>query len=222
MITRISPARRARTRFPVSYALYAGSGQLLYELHLPFRRVGPVWGDPRQGHRSHPVLTFGPYLVTSGGLALAVALPTGAEGVAAMRLTWKDAVSTVFMAAIVVIYIALLNSTTAWLISSARGTAAAVLVLGMVGGCGMSATAGQYQGARTRAYTSLANVLGATALVAGVIALITASAVALAVLVMATLTLWLVATVRHTFSPPAGPSGGRDMHEVIHPEKSGH
>ena len=38
-----------------------------------------------------------------------------------MRLTWKDAVSTVFMAAIVVIYVAFLNSTTAWLISSARG-----------------------------------------------------------------------------------------------------
>ena len=126
------------------------------------------------------------------------------------------------MAAIAVICIAFLNSTTAWLISSARGTAAAVLVLGMVGGCGMSAAAGQYQGARTRACTSLASVLGATALVAGVIALITASTVALAILVLATLTLWLVATVRHTFSPAAGPSGDRDMHEVIHPEKTGH
>ena len=62
-----------------------------------------------------------------------------------MRLTWKDAVSTVFMAAIVVIYVAFLNSTTAWLISSARGTAAAVLVLGIVGGCGLSAAAEQYQ-----------------------------------------------------------------------------
>jgi len=35
-----------------------------------------------------------------------------------------------------------------WLISSARGTAAAVLVLGIVGGCGMSAAAEQYQGKR--------------------------------------------------------------------------
>ena len=88
-----------------------------------------------------------------------------------MRLTWKDAVSTVFMAAIVVIYVAFLNSTTAWLISSARGAAAAVLVLGIVGGCGMSAAAEQYQGKRARAYTSFASVLGATALVAGVIAI---------------------------------------------------
>src|ERR1700737_4519325 len=118
-----------------------------------------------------------------------------------MRLTWKDAVSTVFMAAIVVIYVAILNSTTAWLISSARGTAAAVLVLGIVGGCGLSAAAEQYQ--RVRAYASFASVLGVTALVAGVVALITASTVALAVLVVATLALWLVATTRHAFTPPA-------------------
>ena len=139
-----------------------------------------------------------------------------------MRLTWKDAVSTVFMAAIVVIYAAFLGSTTAWLISSARGTAAAVLVLGMVGGCGMSAAAGQYQDARARLYASLASVLGAAALVAGVTALITGSTVALAILVTATLALWLVATVRHALTPPAAPDGGRDTHEVIDPEKTRH
>ena len=139
-----------------------------------------------------------------------------------MRLTWKDAVSTVFMAAIVVIYVAFLNSTTEWLISSARGTAAAVLVLGIVGGCGMSAAAEQYQGQRARAYTSFASVLGATALVAGVIALITASTVALAILVVATLALWLVATARHAFTGPAVPGGGRHTHEVIHPEQTRH
>ena len=139
-----------------------------------------------------------------------------------MRLTWKDAVSTVFMAAIVVIYVAFLNSTTAWLISSARGTAAAVLVLGIVGGCGMSAPAEQYQDKRARAYTSVASVLGTTALVAGVIALITASTVALAILVAATLALWLVATVRHALTPRTVPGGDRDTHEAIHPEKTGH
>lgn len=139
-----------------------------------------------------------------------------------MKLTWKDAVSTVFMAAIVVIYVAFLNSTTAWLISSARGTAGAVLVLGFVGGCAMSA-AGQSQGTPARAYTSFASVLGVTALVAGVVALITANTVALAILVVATLALWLAATARHAFTPPDVPGGGgRDMHEVIHPEKTGH
>jgi hypothetical protein len=139
-----------------------------------------------------------------------------------MSLTWKDAVSTVFMAAVVVIYVAFLNSTTVWLISSARGTAAAVLVLGFVGGCAMSASADQGRGTGARAYTGVTSVVGITALVAGVVALITASTVALAVLVAATLTLWLAATVRHAITPAAVAGGGLDMHEVIHPEKTGH
>jgi hypothetical protein len=139
-----------------------------------------------------------------------------------MRLTWKDAVSTAFMAAIVVIYVAFLNSTTAWLISSARGTAAAVLALGIVGGCGMSVAAEQYQGQLARAYTSFASALGTTALIAGVIALITASTVALAVLVGATLALWLAATARHAFTRPAAASGDHHTHEVIRPEKTWH
>jgi len=66
----------------------------------------------------------------------------------------------------------------------------------------MSAAAGQYQGTRARAYTSFASVLGATALVAGVLALITASTVALAVLVVATLTLWLAARATGTYLNP--------------------
>jgi hypothetical protein len=143
------------------------------------------------------------------------------EGVPAMRLTWKDAVSTVFMAAIVIIYAAFLNSTTAWLISSARGTAAVVLVLGMAGGCGMSAAPEQHQDNGARAYTSFASVLGAAALVAGVIALITASTVALATLVVATLALWLAATARHALTPRTVPGGDRDTYEIIHPEKTG-
>jgi len=138
-----------------------------------------------------------------------------------MRLTWKDAVSTVFMAVIAGIYVAFLNSTSAWLISSARGTACAVLVLGIVGGCGLSDAAGLYQYRQGWAYTSLASVLGATALAAGVLALITASTVALAILVVATLTLWLAATVRHAFTPRAVSGGSRDTHEVIDPEKAG-
>jgi hypothetical protein len=137
-----------------------------------------------------------------------------------MRLTWKDAVSTVFMAAIVFIYAEFLGSTSAWLISSARGTAGAVLFLGMVGGCGMSAAAGQYQDAQARLYTSIASVAGAIALVAGVIALITGSTVALAILVVATLALWLAATVRHALMRPTAVGGGRDTHEVIHPERT--
>jgi hypothetical protein len=138
-----------------------------------------------------------------------------------MKQIWKDALSAVFMAAIVFIYVLFLNSTTAWLISSARGTATAVLVLGIVGGCSLSAASELYQEKEAWAYKTLASVLGATALIAGVITLITASTVALAVLVAATLSLWLVATVRHAFAPRDTVPGNRDTHEVIHPQKSG-
>ncbi len=58
-----------------------------------------------------------------------------------MRLTWKDAVTTLFMGAIVAVYVAFLNGTNLWLISSARGTTAAVMILGLVGGCALSAGA---------------------------------------------------------------------------------
>jgi hypothetical protein len=156
-----------------------------------------------QGLRPAAGLTFGSSLEAGQGRGWNQSLPLVRKGGPAMRLTWKDAVSTVFMAAIVVIYVAFLNSTTAWLISSARGTTAAVLVLGIVGGCGMSSADYQEQGTWARAYLGLASVLGITALVAGVVALITASTVSLAILVAATFALWLAATVRHTITRPA-------------------
>ena len=53
-----------------------------------------------------------------------------------MRLTWKDATATLLIGAIVAVYLAFLSGTSLWLISSARGATAAVLVLG-IAGCAM-------------------------------------------------------------------------------------
>jgi hypothetical protein len=140
-----------------------------------------------------------------------------------MRLTWKDAVTTVFIGAIVAVYVAFLNGTSAWLISSARGTTAAVLVLGFVGGCALGGLADAYTGAKSRpaqAFTVIATMLGIVALIAAIVGLITGGTAALAVLVGATIALWLTATIRHAFAVSAGPVGGRDVHEVIHPERT--
>ena len=140
-----------------------------------------------------------------------------------MGLTWKDAVATVFVSAIVAVYAAFLGGTSAWLISSARGTTTAVLVLGFVGGCVLGGHADAYQGAKSRSariYTAIAAMLGLVALTAAIVGLITGGTVALAVLVAATIALWFIATVRHGFTVPAGPVRGRDVHEVIHPEKT--
>ncbi|MGE5292715.1 MAG: hypothetical protein ACM3ML_37100 [Micromonosporaceae bacterium] len=140
-----------------------------------------------------------------------------------MRLTWKDAVATLFVGAVVAVYVAFLTGTDAWLISSARGTTTAVLVLGFVGGCMLGAPADAYTGAKSRsaqALTAVATVLGVVALTAAIVGLVTASTVALAVLFGATIALWVVATVRHAFTAPTGPVRGRDTHEVIHPEET--
>ena len=143
-----------------------------------------------------------------------------------MRLTWKDAVATLFMVVIVAAYVTFLNGTSLWLISSARGTACAVLVLGIVGGFALSSAADLYTGSQSRstqAFAALATLGGIIALAAAVVGMITGSIVALAILVAATIALWLIATMRHALPAPAQPAPaqpmrGRDPHEVVDPE----
>jgi len=136
-----------------------------------------------------------------------------------MGLTWRDLVTTLFTGAIAIIYVAFLGGTSAWLISSARGTTTAVLILGMVGGCALGAAGDVYtqpQPRWGRIYEGIATTIGIVALIAGLIGLITGGTVALAVLVAATFTLWFIATTRHAITPPAGTASSRDTHEAIH------
>jgi hypothetical protein len=56
---------------------------------------------------------------------------------------------------------------------------------------------------------------GRSPLTAAVVGPITGGMAALAVLVAATLALWLTATARHAFAAPRGPVHGRDAHEVV-------
>jgi hypothetical protein len=138
-----------------------------------------------------------------------------------MRLTWKDAVTTLVMVVIAAAYVAFLDGTSFWLISSARGTTCAVLVLGIVGGCALSSAADLYTGPQSRsaqAFAALATLGGVIALVAAVVGMITGSTVALAILVAATIGLWLIATMRHALPVPAQPMRDRDTHEVLDPE----
>jgi hypothetical protein len=135
-----------------------------------------------------------------------------------MGLTWKDLVTTVFMGAIAAVYAAFLGGTGVWLISSVRGTTLAVLVLGMVGGCMLSAPGDLYRAPQSRvvrAWRVIASVVGVVALAAAVAGLASGSTVALAVLVAATGMLWLTATARHALMAPHGPVRSRDNHEVI-------
>jgi hypothetical protein len=146
-----------------------------------------------------------------------------------MRLTWKDAVSTLFVAAVAAVYLAFRDGTTAWLISSARGTTTAVLALGVAGGCALGRTNELYlrpQPASTRVFRAVDNALGLVALVAAVVGLISGATLAVSVLVVATLALWLTATIRHAFARAGQPAGmpmrGAGSHEVITPVRAGY
>jgi hypothetical protein len=151
-----------------------------------------------------------------------VSIPLESNGLAkelqAMGLTWKDLVTTVFMGAIAAVYVAFLGGTGSWLISSARGTTLAVFVLGLVGGCILSAAGDFYRGPQSRAVRAwrvIASVLGAVAFAAAVAGLASGSTVALAVLVATTGALWLIATGRHALMAPHGPGRTTDNHEVV-------
>ena len=82
-----------------------------------------------------------------------------------------------------------------------------ILVVGVIGGCGVRAEdelyARQSQPLWTGVYRKIATVIGVIALIAGLIGLITDSAYALEILVMTTIALWGAATIRHVFTIPS-------------------
>jgi hypothetical protein len=118
-----------------------------------------------------------------------------------MALTWRDAVSTLVIAMIMVAYAAYLQGTGLALVSTAWATSAVVMVLGI--GCAVSATGDLYTRPQPRSGEILRRItagIGMFALITGLTGLITGSAYALKILVMTTLALWGTATVWHTFS----------------------
>jgi hypothetical protein len=129
-----------------------------------------------------------------------------------MMLTWRDAVTTLLAGAIAAVYLAFLDGAHLWLISGARGTAVTVLLLGLAGGYVLGTARHQASAADStavRVYLAFAGLLGAAALATAVISMITGSNAALAALVVVTILLWIVSIVRHAFTLPAYPGGGR-------------
>jgi len=147
-----------------------------------------------------------------------------------MMLTWRDAVSALFMAAIVAVYLAFLSGTHLWLISGARGATAAVLVLGMTVGGALGAAGIRFGAAEpvaVRVYLTFVSLLGIAALAVAVAGLVTGSTIALAALVVLTASLWVISTVRHAFTlpaaqPPAGHASGRAARLTVHRERLAH
>jgi len=118
-----------------------------------------------------------------------------------MGLTWRDAVSTLILVVIMMTYTAYLGGVTLLLISTTWATTAVVLVLGIT--CAVSATGNLYTQSQRRSGEVIRKItagIGMFGLLTGLVGLVTASAYALKLLVMATILFWGTATGWHAFT----------------------
>jgi hypothetical protein len=126
-----------------------------------------------------------------------------------MRLTWRDALATLFVAAAAALY-GLWQTGTAGAGMSTRVLGAVVFGLGWAGCMSDQGEMASVYGAAGRrrspmAYVVVASLLGAVALLAWIMTLLSASGTMLAVLVAATIALWVLATVRHAMTSQGRP-----------------
>ena len=126
-----------------------------------------------------------------------------------MRLTWKrDGLASLFVVSAAVLY-ALWVTDTGLAGMSTRALGAAVFVLGWAACTSNKAEMAIVYGVdRVRRrpsmpYVVAASILGAVALVAGIVALVSAKEAMLATLVITMGALWMIATLRHAFAPDA-------------------
>lgn len=115
-----------------------------------------------------------------------------------MRLSWRDGVATVCVAAAALLYAVWLSEDEVLGMSGSRLLGVIVLVLGLAA----SVTAvvfgvGEGLLRASKLYLAIASVVGLAALVAGILVLVNESETMLATLVGSTVGLWLISTVRH-------------------------
>jgi hypothetical protein len=121
--------------------------------------------------------------------------------VLAMGLTWRDVASSAIAAAMVLGFASFEGGTSLVLFSTAWAASAVELVLGAV--CAVIAAADlhtQPQALEGRIFRRVTTVLGAIALLTGLIGLAGNSGQALETMVVATVFLWLTATIWHALS----------------------
>ena len=145
-----------------------------------------------------------------------------------MRLTVRDGLATVFVAAAAVVYLLWVTGAamTGW---SVRVAAAVVFGLGWAA-CvtdqkQMAVVYGAARGGRRppAAYVVLVSGIGALALVTGVIALVAGSAAMLAALTASMGGLWVIATARHTLTSGERepfPAAGEDRVSMQRPAQT--
>jgi hypothetical protein len=118
-----------------------------------------------------------------------------------MRLTRRDGIATLAVAAVAALYWAYRSGTDLSLLSGPRALSIAVFVLGVTACAIGGNTIGPGQDKQPR-WAQIYGIHGALAFVLMVLVLITGSSTLLAVLVGLVLLLWLLTTVRHAVVTP--------------------
>ena len=116
-------------------------------------------------------------------------------------LTWRDIASSAIVAAMVIGFVSFEFGTKLVLFSTAWAASAVELILGAV--CAVIAAADLHtrpQALQGRIFRRVTTVLGAIALLTGLIGLAGNSGQALETMVVATVFLWLTATIWHVLS----------------------
>jgi hypothetical protein len=117
------------------------------------------------------------------------------KGVAMKRLTWRDGAATILVGVGVALYLIWLSGSELIgprvLAATIFGLGLAASVVAVVYGVG----AGLLRAPRL--YLAVSSLIGLVALVAGIIAITSVNEAMLATLVVTTVVLWLMATIRH-------------------------
>lgn len=130
-----------------------------------------------------------------------------------MRLTWRDRLATFVVAAAALLYLVWFSFDDGASETDVRWITAIVLALGFVASA--SAVVPGFEGLihGSRLYLAVSSLLGLGAFVAGIAALVTGDEVWLVLLVLATVVLWAMSTMRHAAAaprsvPPPADAGG--------------
>lgn len=130
-----------------------------------------------------------------------------------MRLTWRDRLATFVVAAAALLYLVWFSFDDGASETEVRWITAIVLALGFVASA--SAVVPGFEGLihGSRLYLAVSSLLGLGAFAAGIAALVTGDEVWLVLLVVLTVVLWAMSTMRHAAAsprsvPPPADAGG--------------
>jgi hypothetical protein len=119
------------------------------------------------------------------------------KGGLTMRLPWRDALASLFVAVCAIVVVAWAIGTGLPGFDDVRAIAIVVLVLGVAASASAVVPGFVELLHGSRAYLAAASALGVAALAAGAWALVSAEPAGLALLAAATVVLWAMSTMRH-------------------------